>query len=132
MTFDIVVPLLGFKQIKKVHLQKIDDIFMKMESVTNKDLSFTLVNPFALREYAFEVPDKTKELLKIDENSNILILNIMLIQVPIEDSMVNFIAPVVFNTDTNRAAQVIISNSKTYGVAEKVSSFILQKSSFNV
>ena len=32
MKFNISVPLLGFEDIKQVELQKIDDIFMKMQS----------------------------------------------------------------------------------------------------
>jgi flagellar assembly factor FliW len=48
----------------------------------------------------------------------------VLIQTPIENSIVNFIAPLVFNTDTKKVAQIIISNSKEYGVAEKISSFL--------
>ncbi len=30
MKFDIVEPLLGFENLKKIELEKIDDIFMKM------------------------------------------------------------------------------------------------------
>jgi flagellar assembly factor FliW len=124
MKFDIAVPLLGFENVKEVQLQRIDDIFMKMQAIEDKHISFTLVDPFVLRKYDFEVPQKTQELLEIDEKSNILILNIVLIQTPIEDSVVNFIGPVVFNTDTNKAAQVILQESTKYGVAEKISTFL--------
>ena len=124
MKFDLCVPLLGFENIKEVELQKIDDIFMKMRSCEDERISFTLIDPFVLREYDFEVPDNTKNLLGIDENSNILILNIVLIQTPIESSIVNFIGPLIFNTDNNRAAQIILSESIKYGVAEKISTFL--------
>ena len=124
MKFDIAVPLLGFENVKEVQLQRIDDIFMKMQAIEDKHISFTLVDPFVLREYDFEVPQKTQELLEIDEKSNILILNIVLIQTPIEDSVVNFIGPVLFNTDNNKAAQVILQESTKYGVSEKISTFL--------
>lgn len=123
MKFNMTLPLLGFEDVKEVELRKIDDIFMKMQSLNNKNISFTMVNPFVLREYDFEVPDKTKDLLQIDENSNLLILNIVVIQTPIEDSLVNFIGPVVFNTDTKQAAQIIINDNPKYCVAEKISTF---------
>ena len=77
-----------------------------------------------MRDYDFEVPQKTQELLEIDENSNIIILNIVLIQTPIEDSVVNFIGPLIFNTDNNKMAQIILNESTTYGVAEKISTFL--------
>ena len=124
MKFDISVPLLGFKEIKQVELEKIDDIFMKMQACEDEHISFTLVNPFVLRDYDFEVPTNIKDTLGIDENSNLLILNIVLIQTPIEDSVVNFIGPLIFNTDNNKAAQVILAESTKYGVAEKISTFL--------
>jgi len=124
MKFDISTPLLGFEEIKQVELQKIDEVFMTMHSCEDENISFTLLNPYTLREYDFEVPDKIKDELSITTESNLLIFNIVLIQTPIEDSIVNFIAPLVFNTDTKKVAQIIISDSKEYGVAEKISSFL--------
>ncbi|MCK9472281.1 flagellar assembly protein FliW [Sulfurimonas sp.] len=124
MKFDVCVPILGFEDVKQVVLEKIDDIFMRMKSVDKEHISFTLIDPFALREYDFEVPANTKKLLEIDKNSNLIILNIMLIQTPIENSVINFIGPMIFNTDNNRAAQVIVSDSTEYGVAEKISDFL--------
>lgn len=124
MKFHILKPLLGFENLKEVELKKIDDIFMNMQSIDDKNISFTLVNPFILREYEFEIPDSVKKLLEIDEDSNILVLNILLIQSPIEDSLVNFIGPLIFNTDNNKATQVILSDTKEYSVAEKISNYI--------
>jgi len=124
MKFDISLPLLGFEEVKQVELQKIDDIFMKMQSTTNEHISFTLINPFILREYDFEVPQNTEELLSATKDSNSLILNIVLIQTPIEDSIVNFIGPLIFNTDNNKMAQIILNDSTKYGVAEKISDFL--------
>ncbi|MDA7817019.1 flagellar assembly protein FliW [Sulfurimonas sp.] len=124
MKFEICVPLLGFENVKQVSLEKIDDIFMKMQSLDDEHISFTLIDPFVLREYDFEVPDSVQELLSINKDSNIIILNIVLIQTPIEDSVINFIGPVVFNTDNNLAAQIILQDSVKYSVAEKISTFL--------
>ena len=124
MKFDVVTPFLGFEDVKRVELEKIDDIFMKMQALDEEHVSFTLVDPFVLREYDFEIPESIRELLNINEKSNILILNIVLIQTPIEDSIVNFIGPMIFNTDSHKVAQIIIQESKIYGVAEKISTFL--------
>ena len=124
MKFDVSVPLLGFDNLKSVELKKIDDIFMKMQSLEDEHISFTLINPFILRDYDFEVPDATKDLLGITDESNLLVLNIVLVQTPIENSIINFIGPLVFNTDTNRVAQIILQESTSYGVAEKISTFL--------
>lgn len=124
MKFDMSTPLLGFEDVKQVELQKIDEVFMTMQSCEDENVSFTLLNPYSVREYDFEVPKKIKEELQITKESNLLIFNIVLIQSPIEDSIVNFIGPLVFNEDTKKVAQVIISDSREYGVAEKISSFL--------
>jgi len=124
MKFEIITPLLGFEEIKEVELHKIDDIFMKMQSVVDENISFTLVNPYVLRDYDFEVPSQIKEALEITTKSNLLIFNILLIQTPIEDSYINFVGPLVFNTDTKKAAQIILADNTQYQVAEKISSFL--------
>jgi len=124
MKFDICVPILGFEDVKEVTLEKIDDIFMKMQSTNNEHISFTLIDPFILREYDFEVPANTQDLLEINKGSNLIILNIVLIQSPIENSVVNFIGPIIFNTDNNKSAQIILQDSNKYGVAEKISTFL--------
>ncbi|QOY55011.1 flagellar assembly protein FliW [Candidatus Sulfurimonas marisnigri] len=127
MQFDICAPILGFEDLKQVTLEKIDDIFMKMQSTTDKHISFTLIDPFILRDYDFEVTENTQELLGANKDSNLLILNIVLIQTPIEDSVVNFIGPIIFNTDNNKATQIILPESTRYGVAEKISTFLQAK-----
>lgn len=127
MKFDVCVPILGFEDVKQVTLEKIDDIFMKMQSTDEEHISFTLINPFVLREYDFEVPDKISKILDANKDSNLLILNIVLIQTPIEDSVVNFIGPMIFNTDNNKAVQILLPESTKYGVAEKISTFLNNK-----
>jgi flagellar assembly factor FliW len=124
MKFDIVVPLLGFPELKKVELKKFDEVFMTMQSLEDANLSFTLINPYVLRNYDFEVPENIRKLLEIDKDSNLLIYNIVLIQKPIENSYINFIAPLIFNTDTNKCAQILIQEENNYGVAEQFTDFL--------
>ncbi|MBU1989285.1 flagellar assembly protein FliW [bacterium] len=124
MIFDISAPILGFESIKQVKLEKIDDIFMKMQAVEDEHISFTLIDPFVLREYDFEVTKSVEDAIGAAKDSNLLVLNIVLIQTPIEDSIVNFIGPLVFNTDNKKAIQIILPESTKYGVAEKISAFL--------
>lgn len=124
MKFDICAPILGFENVKQVTLEKVDEMLMIMRPVNEEHVSFTLVNPFVLREYDFEAPDNIQELLEITDKSNLIVLNIVLMQTPVEESLVNFAGPLVFNTDNNKAAQIILTNYAQYGVAEKISSFL--------
>jgi len=127
MKFELCTPILGFEELKEVELEKIDDIFMKMKSTENEYVSFTLIDPFTLRDYDFEVTQTTQDLLGATEKSNLLILNIVLMQTPIEDSVINFVGPIIFNTDNNKATQIILQDSVEYGVAEKISTFLKAK-----
>ena len=124
MEFEICSPILGFENVKHVTLEKIDDIFMKLHAAEDARISFTLINPFVLREYDFELTAHSQELLDGNQNSNLLVLNIVLIQTPIEDSLVNFIAPMIFNTDTKKAIQIVLPENSKYALAEKISSFL--------
>lgn len=125
MTFDVKSPIPGFDQIKKVKLEKIDDFFMQLKSC-NDETVFMLINPFLLREYDFEVPEYFKTLLELEENSSTLVLNIMIVSTPIETSVVNFIAPLVFNTDKGSVAQVLLDTNKykDYGIMENISNYL--------
>jgi flagellar assembly factor FliW len=125
MIFSVKSPIPGFDKIKKMQLEKIDDFFMQLKS-KNDDTVFTLINPFMLRQYDFEVPAYFKTLLKLKKETNTLVFNIMIVSTPIETSVVNFIAPLVFNTDKLLMAQVLLDNSKykDYGILENISDYL--------
>lgn len=123
MQFELKLPLLGFEALTHMKLEKIDDIFMRLESVGDGP-SFTLINPFSLREYSFDIPSSLQGLLGINEQSNLLIYNIMIIQTPIEKSSINFVAPLIFNTDNQTMAQIIIDNRADFGIAEPIEKYL--------
>ncbi|MDD3769547.1 flagellar assembly protein FliW [Sulfuricurvum sp. IAE1] len=123
MQFALKLPLLGFESVKQMELKKIDDIFMRLESV-GEGPSFTLVNPFVLREYSFDIPSSLQALMEINPESNLLIYNIMIIQSPIENSTVNFVAPIIFNTDNQTMAQIIIDNRNDFSIAEPIKNYL--------
>lgn len=127
MQFELKLPLLGFESVKSMQLTKIDDIFMQLEnSSDNGKPSFTLINPFVLKKYEIDIPLSVQNLLEITEESNVLIFNIVIIQQPLENSTVNFVAPLIFNTDNQTMAQVILDgkSSQGHGMAEPISSFM--------
>jgi len=108
MKFEVVLPILGFENIKEFELEKIDDIFFKLKS---GDISFTLINPFALREYEAIISDADKEKLELNDNTQFLILNNMIVATPLQNSTINFASPIIFNFDTKKMGQVILENA---------------------
>ncbi len=126
MIYKVKSPLLGFEDIKEMKLSKIDDIFMKLEDSEKNGISFTLVDPFALREYSFDIPLEFQKQLDIKKESKLLVYNIMIIQDPIEKSYINFLAPVIFNEDNKTMGQTILDNTKyqDYHIVEPISNYL--------
>ncbi len=113
MKFLVKKPIPGFENISEVELVKIDENIAELRDSNGKIL-FSLINPFVLREYSFDVPADVKALLEINENSNIEVYNNLVAKEPISESIVNFKAPFLFNLDNNTCAQVILENEE-YG-----------------
>ncbi len=128
MKFSVKAPILGFESIKNVELEKVDDFFFKLKSCDDETV-FMLINPFLLRDYDFSVPEYFKNLLNLSEDSKPLVFNIMIVSTPIETSVVNFIAPLVFNAEEKSVAQVLLDGSKykEYGLTEKISNYLEKK-----
>ncbi|MFC2073683.1 flagellar assembly protein FliW [Campylobacterota bacterium] len=127
MQFELKLPLLGFDSVTHMTLTKIDDIFMQLENNSDdKTPSFTLINPFVLKPYEIDIPQAMQSLLNITENSNILIFNVVIIQTPLDQSTVNFVAPFIFNTDNQTMAQIILDgkSAQGHGMAEPISGFM--------
>ncbi|BCZ18958.1 flagellar assembly protein FliW [Helicobacter sp. NHP19-012] len=129
MVFSVKSPILGFEEVCQMDLEKIDEVFMRLRNADAPTPTFTLVNPFALRPYEFEIPMPLQTLLNLDQAQNILIANIMVIQSPLKESTINFLAPLVFNFDHKLMAQVILDSTKypQYKISEKISGFYQER-----
>jgi len=121
MKFEAVLPILGFEDIKEYDLEKIDDIFFKLKG---DNVSFTLINPFALREYDILISDTDKEKLELNENTNFLVLNNMIVAKPLQNSTINFASPIIFNFDNKKMGQVILENANRYSLTDPLANYI--------
>ena len=124
MIFELKSPLLGFENITKMELKKIDDIFARLQVIDADEPSFTLINPFVLRQYDFSIPEAVQELMEIKEGTNFLIYNMLIVASPLEESHINFVGPLIFNTDNETMIQLILADNSPYGVSEKLSNFL--------
>lgn len=124
MQYQVKSSILGFENLKCVELYIIDDLFATLKSCED-DISFTVVNPYLLREYSFDVPMSIRILLDMNENTNVVVYNITIIQDPLENSGVNFLAPLVFNQDNGTMAQVVldVKDNPTFGLTEAIKKF---------
>jgi len=124
MKYKVVLPILGFENIDEFKLEELEPNFFKLSS---KDVSFTLINPVILRnDYIFEIDEESQKKLKLNENSNYFVLNIMIINKPFIESTVNFAAPLIFNNDEKLMGQVIL-DKYPYSLTDPLSNYIKVK-----
>ena len=125
MKFEVKSEILGFEDIKEVELSEIDELFSTLRSSENNEISFTLVNPNRLREYEFEVSSATAALLDIKDEKDLLVYNIVVIQNPLDESKINFLAPLIFNRANNTVAQEVLGIEKypNFGFDESLKTF---------
>jgi len=125
MSYQVKGEILGFPDTKNVQINEIDPLFSTMIDTDNENISFTLVNPYLLREYSIDITSEIQEILEVTEESNIAVYNILVIQKPLEKSTVNFLAPIVINLDKKLLTQIILEPKEhpNYGMAETIESF---------
>ncbi|WP_457597340.1 flagellar assembly protein FliW [Hydrogenimonas sp.] len=126
MQYQAVLPILGFNDVERYDLRQVDDIFYRLTAPGGAP-SFTLVRPEALRsDYAFDLPDHAAEKLALEKEEEALVLNIMILDTPLENSHVNFLAPLVFNTANGKMGQVVLDAARYpgFGVADPLRKFI--------
>jgi len=110
MLYNVKKPILGFENVLQVELHEIDGLFSSLEAIGSEIISWTLVNPYHLREYSFDIPKDVQVLLDIKEDSEILVYNIVVLSNPITDSVINFKAPLLFNKDNGTMAQFVLED----------------------
>jgi len=123
MTLQVVSPILGFENITTFTLTQIDDFFYRLE---NTDISFTLIDPVKIRDYTFDLPPSYARKLQVDAEDTLRHLAIVVLQNPIEDSVINFLAPVVINESKQLLAQVALDDQKypDFSLAEKIGRYL--------
>jgi flagellar assembly factor FliW len=123
--YEVKGTILGFENTMNVEIIEIDNLFSTIRDIDNENISFTVVNPYELREYSFDIDSSTRILLDIKENSNLSAYNIVVIQQPLENSTINFLAPIVVNNDNKTIAQVVLDANRhpDFGMAESIKTF---------
>lgn len=109
MTYTLKMPILGFEDVEKIELEKIDETFSKIRSLDGtRSFEIILINPFSLCDYAFTIPTADERLLDLDESrgDRVEVYCVVVIQKPIQNSVVNLMSPFVFNPANASCLQV--------------------------
>ena len=125
MTYELKSPILGFEHITQIQFQRIDSLLAKIEN-KSEHFEIYLVNPYELREYSFDIPKNIQLLLSLNASSQVEVYCVLVLQKDLENSLVNFLAPIVLNHDNNTAAQIALSmrDYPDFDFTAKLSSFI--------
>lgn len=113
--FEMVSPIIGYDSEKDFVLieHKQNSNFKWLQSVKTPELAFvvTMAGFFGI-DYVFELPESTQEELKIESADDVLVFNVCVI--PHENpraSTINMLAPLIFNVNSRKGAQVILSGT---------------------
>lgn len=91
---------------------KPDSPFYFLQSVTDQDLSFLMINPFDFfAGYEFSLDDEQVNQLKISQGITPEVYCIVTIRGKIEEMTANLLAPIIINRHHGVALQVILEKS---------------------
>lgn len=112
----------GFEEEEEFVLLPIGDNleFQLLQSTTAAGTAFVVANPYKLVEgYDFTLDASTIDLLEVKDPEELMVLGIVFVKEPFEDSTINLQAPLLFQT-TNRKAKQMILNDNRYLIKHPV------------
>ncbi|WP_122893949.1 flagellar assembly protein FliW [Arcobacter peruensis] len=110
--YKIELPLLGFENIKELNIKTIDNNFSTLILNENKKLNINIVDIsyFKKINFNFNIDDEVLKKLHIHEQKDFKIYFCVVMQNPIEDSIVNLAAPILINEKHKLIGQYVIKN----------------------
>lgn len=110
---ELVHPLPGFPDHRRFALVQLDDdgVLCQLRSLEDSSLRFLVMSPVTFfPDYAPEVSDEVVEDLQISSAEDVIVLLVLNAGDSLDTTTANLMAPVVVNTATMRASQVILDD----------------------
>lgn len=110
--YTISLPLLGFENYSTLKMNTINEYFSTLILDENSKLQITVVNItyFKNTPFYFNIEDSILEKLNVKKREDFDIYFCVVKQEPIEESIVNLIAPVLINSKEKLLGQYIIKD----------------------
>jgi len=87
--------------------------FCWLQSITNPDLAFIVIEPWAFcKDYEFDLSEEVKSELEVESEKDILVLNIVVVPENPREMTMNLKAPVIVNKGTYLAKQIILDSEE--------------------
>lgn len=114
----------GFEDEKSFVLLPIEgnELFQVLQSTKTAGIAFIVTNPFTFMDhYTIKIDAPTIELLQIQSESEVFILTVLSLKDPFETSTVNLQAPLIFQSTSKKARQMIL-NEANYSMRHPIDS----------
>ncbi|EGQ26948.1 flagellar assembly factor FliW [Sporosarcina newyorkensis 2681] len=86
--------------------------FQVLQSTKNANTAFIIANPYTIIDnYSFKIDEPTIDLLKITKPEDIMVLAILSMKQPFEQSTINLQAPLIFQLYNKTAKQMILNDN---------------------
>lgn len=113
--FEFVLPIIGFDTQKKFVILEPgkETLFKWLQSVDDPTLAFPIISVSTLNiDYSIDLPDNIVDMLEVTSVESLLVMNITSIpQDNPKATTINLLAPLIFNIDTQKAGQIVLSGS---------------------
>lgn len=104
----------GFEEEKEFVFLSIEgnNVFQVLQSTKTPAVAFIIANPYTIIEdYSFKIDTPTIDLLTIKNEADVFVLGVLSVKEPFELSTINLQAPLIFNSTTRKAKQMILNDN---------------------
>jgi flagellar assembly factor FliW len=116
MKFEVNLPILGFEEVTTVELVSEDGVVATLRSPEDEVLFLKIVSSSVFEHINFDIPSSIATILDIEADSDTEIYFIITVTNPLDKSIININAPIVFNKSNGKMAQFILED-ESLGVA---------------
>lgn len=111
--WEMASPILGFESSGRyARIVENDSPFEFLQSVEDEHLTFIVTDPFLfLKEYDFTLDQRWIDILHLEDQEQVAVRTIVTVRSPNDISM-NLKAPIIMNSNTKEAAQIILDRSE--------------------
>ncbi|NLW41411.1 MAG: flagellar assembly protein FliW [Tissierellia bacterium] len=108
--------ILGFEDEKQfiiINSEDEENPFQWLQSVTNPDLAFVIINPFFVYpNYEIVIPETAQEKLKLKDEKDVAVYSIVVVPEDIEKMTANLLGPIIINTREKLGKQVVLDDDR--------------------
>lgn len=108
--YKISLPILGFEEVTRTQINLVDEYFATLTLSDNHKINIVNITFLKNTSFDFNIDDETLRKLHINLRSDFDIYFSIVIQEPLENSIVNLTAPILINHKNRLLGQFVIKD----------------------